>query len=130
VPVRHIEDDEVLTQYGTTDQDFHTEPRVAGVQGMSVIAGGWDPIAAGDIVRYSGALGDGTDAARYTTAGTLRAEGLEVTHTPNRRNPEHVRVQGPGDWGPDESAAFDRSFGPIQVGENLDDGLEEEDDRA
>lgn len=125
---RPIQDSETLTHYGTTTEEFRNEPRWATESELSLIVGGVDPLLAGDIVRPSGALNDGTDSARYTTAGALRAEGFDVRHSPTRRNPDHVSVGWPGDWTMEVSIAFDSCFTEIEVADppNADD--EEVDD--
>jgi hypothetical protein len=70
-----------LTQYGTTKEAFRTCPRAGIEDAVSLLLGGFGPLDAGDRVRGR-ALDDGSDAARYTTAGRLRWAGFEVTNTP------------------------------------------------
>lgn len=119
---RHIEDDEALTQYGTTTDPWRVEPRWDREKAVSLLLGEWTPEGAGDKIRGSGALGDGTDAARYSTAGTLRKQGFAVIHTPNFRNPDHVAVRRD----PWLAGEFNGCFGNVQVGTAPDDPLEEE----
>lgn len=116
VDPRPIADGEELTQYGTTTEPFRNEPRWWKESAVSLVLGGWDPLAAGEIVR-GWALDDGTDAARYTTAGTLRSKGFTVTHRPTKRNSEHVTVTVDGAWDVSVCQAFDGCFGVIEVGE-------------
>lgn len=113
---REIGDEEELTQYGTTIDPFRNQPRWGREGAVSVLLGGWHPLEASRKVRGI-ALEDGTDAARYTTAGTLRAQGFRVTHTPGYRNPDHVSVHFSGEWDEQVCEAFDRCFGPTEVGE-------------
>ena len=113
---RAIDDEEELTQYGTTTDRFRNEPRWLREDAVSLLLGGWHPLAASQKVRGI-ALEDGTDAARYTTAGTLRARGFSVTHAPGRKNPDHVVVSFDGVWDEQVCEAFDECFGPIEVDE-------------
>jgi hypothetical protein len=118
VPIiaREIGDEEELTQYGTTTDQFRKRPRWGKENAVSLLLGGWHPLEASRKVRGI-ALEDGTDAARYTTAGTLRANGFRVTHTPGYRNRDHVSVHFDGVWDEQVCEAFDRCFSPIEVDE-------------
>lgn len=106
----------------TTDP-LRNKPRVPQDHGaVSLLLGGWTPEAAGECIRSHGALNDGTDAARYTTAASLRSSGFVVTHTPSRGIPEHVSVTSAA-W---DAEAFHACFGPVQEGTPPADGLDEE----
>lgn len=96
-PPRLIGDDEELTQYGVTTDPFRNQPRWRQEEAVSLLVGAWDSLEAGYRVRGQ-ALEDGTDAARYTTVGALRAKGFIVTNTPTKRNPDHVSVSWDGEW--------------------------------
>lgn len=127
VPPRPIGDDEELTQYGTTTEPFRNEPRWVRENAVSLLLGGWEPLAAGHKVRRHGALDDGTDAARYTSAGTLRVKGFTVEHDPGRKNPDHVRVTRLGPWDAAVCQDFDACFSEVQVDPTP---REEEDERG
>jgi hypothetical protein len=111
---REIGAEEELTQYGTVTEPFRTRPRPGIENAVSLLAGGFSPLEAGDRVRRQ-ALNDGTDAARYTTAGALRAAGFDVTHTPTKRNADHVSVEFVGEWDDKASVRFDACFGDVEV---------------
>lgn len=121
---REILDDEELSQYGTVTDDWRNQPRPFETD-VSLLLGRWDPVSAGDVIRWrgGGALQDGTEVIRCTTAGTLRSAGFRVHHTPNRRNPDHVSVTAVGTW---NSGAFERCFTEYQVAPEPVDQLEEE----
>jgi hypothetical protein len=123
VEPRTIEDEEELTQYGTTTEPFRNEPRWWKEQAVSLIAGGWHPLAAAQKVRGF-ALEDGTDAARYAKAGALRAAGFTVAHKPTKRNDDHVSVSR-ADW---DAKAFDDCFGDVEVAEMENQAEEDEDE--
>jgi hypothetical protein len=107
-----LADDQVLTQYGTTTQPWRTAPRMRDRGAVSLIMGNLTGPVAGAVVRANGPYGDGTDAARTTTAGTLRAHGFRPSHSPSKGNPLHVSVAAEREWDED---AFDRCFGEPQV---------------
>lgn len=109
-----IGDDEWLTQYGTlhpitSDEVFPHEPRWNQENDLSMLWGWLSVAEATAAVRGRHPTPD-RDAVRYTTAGTLRAEGFTVEHTPRLRNRNHVSVTLNGDWDASMCQALDASF--------------------
>ncbi len=116
VPGRYIDDDESLTQHGTHRADgtfnFRTSlrhDRAPVEQSMSLLCGALDPGAAA--TARHGNPPRPRDAARLTTAGTLRAEGFRVEHTPRLpSSPLHVSVYWDGEWDDEVANKFDSCF--------------------
>jgi hypothetical protein len=103
---RHIEDDEILTQYGQTGPDgdqFHGQPRFDGngETDLSMLVGKFDAGEALGLIAGHKAASD-RDSARYFQVGALRARGYQVTHTPNRKNVYHSSVTAPAGCDPRE----------------------------
>jgi len=117
---RAIGDDEVLTQHGVrlTHGTFRFRNRLRADKeppelDMSLILGEVTPNEAGAI-RFRGprtAKDLSRDAVRTTTAGTLRAAGFVVFHTPRRLNRRHVSVYRDEQWDDVVAMKFDRCFG-------------------
>lgn len=111
---REILDDEPLTQYGYMGV-FRNALRVDILEPeLSLLAGRLTGAEAGAIVRNDQTViqfpeGHG---ARHTTAGTLRAAGFMVFHSPSKKNPRHVSAQWPESWDDRVSEAFDECFEP------------------
>jgi hypothetical protein len=103
---RPIGDKEVLTHYGIGNE-FRTTPRWRIEESMSLLVGQLTGEEAAARILKGGPRGDGSDCARYTTAGRLRQAGFTVVHTPNRKNPDHVSVSCEGPW---DDEAFDGCF--------------------
>jgi hypothetical protein len=90
----HVE----LTQYGELGIPFRNYLRVdIGEPEMSLIMGRQTAMAAALLVTKTVPP---CAAARWTTAGQLRAQGFVVLHSPTKGNPLHVSVFPPG--GPQE----------------------------
>jgi hypothetical protein len=105
-----LDDDQVLTQYGTASDGFRCQPRWSKEDALSLIRGRLSGEEASRVVRRGRLLGEGRDLARYTSAGTLRRAGFEVLHTPTRLNPDHVSVRFKDDWDEEVCDAFDDAF--------------------
>jgi hypothetical protein len=89
-------------------RDFQNPPEVD----ISLIRGRIGEQDAGKIVcRKYVRMARAIHAVRYTTAGELRSKGFIVTHSPTKRNPDHVSVEWRGDWTDEVSATFDTCFG-------------------
>lgn len=118
LPTRVLADDEELTQYGSKanpahdDKPFRQKLRERDEGSVSLMIGHCTPTeAALAIGQFSAHHGDG---ARYTTVGELRGAGFTVTHTPNRRNPDHVSVAAKGDWTPERGNEFAKCFKQVE----------------
>ena len=110
--VEEIRDQEEVTQRVCRGRDAVPEinaPRPRDMGRVSVIRGRVTPSEAYDVVRKGGTPGP-DDGARYTTVAALRRAGFVVTHSPNPRNPDHVSVSYPGDWGSDVALLFKSCF--------------------
>lgn len=120
-----IADADELTQYGVIDEPIRNTPRWATESAVSLMLGSWDALAVGEVVRRraGGALDDGTEFARHTTAGTLRQAGFTVTNTPTIGNALHVSVTQEGSW---DAEGFHRCFGEPKIAAPPGDALEEE----
>lgn len=97
---REIGDEEYLSQYGsrlTGKPPFLDRPRSVDTDGLSATVGSLTPAQARRLVRRVGLVGS-DDGVRYAPAGALRAMGFEVTHTPSRRNKDHVSISYAGEW--------------------------------
>jgi hypothetical protein len=95
-PLRCVEDDQVLTQYGRELPGMPTfrEKPAAGKPEVdfSLLKGRLSPEQAHDYVTSTG-RGLERARVRYTTAGDLRAAGFTIVHTPGRiREGTHVSV--------------------------------------
>jgi hypothetical protein len=107
-PVRDIDDDEVLCQYGEIGRSFRSRPRQGIETELSLCAAAHSPTAAGVCVR--GFAQPRIDACRWTTAGSLRRAGFSVTHAPEIFNPHHVLVGHDGTWDNNTSRRFHSAF--------------------
>lgn len=112
--IQELRDDVELTQYGEDGDGFRNHLRVPiGETEMSLIIGRQSKMAVALLVTKTAPP---WAIARYTTAGTLRAAGFRVTHSPTRGNPLHVSVfppsgpHGPGDWDEGMATSFDKCF--------------------
>jgi hypothetical protein len=93
-----IADDEYVTQRIERGRAEIDRPRVSDFDGMvSVSRGRKTPSQMFHVVRKAAKCGP-DDGARYARVGDLRSAGFDVTHTPNRRNPDHASVSYPADW--------------------------------
>lgn len=118
LPIRTLADSQELTQYGSStnpahdDKPFRQKLRERDQGSVSLMTGHCTPeeasLATGHIAAQPG------DGARYTTAGELRAAGFTVTHSPTRRNPDHVSVAAPGDWSVDCGEEFAKCFDRVE----------------
>jgi hypothetical protein len=113
-----IPDDAPLTQYGeirpSKEPQFRKKPREEIFEtDVSLIWGRLTPSEASRRVTH---VVSPLAAARYTTAGALRAVGFAVRHTPGRSNPKHVSVvpdtehPEPADWDDSMAESFDKCF--------------------
>lgn len=107
-PVRDLDDDEVLTQYGVVGEPFRNAPRWETEQELSVCAARHDTAASAMCV--TGRVRPGHDASRQTTAGSLRRAGFGVHHSPTHRNEHHASVSFDGVWDDEMRKAFDEVF--------------------
>jgi hypothetical protein len=127
---RRIEDDDPLTQHGRQMSDgsfdFRNRLRVTlspPETTMSLLDGRFSPDEAGEL-RFGHRRRNQRhpNAARYTTAGKLRNEGFQVTHTPRLpMSPNHVSVTWDGDWDGEVAGRFDACFDGEQGGESSGD---------
>lgn len=113
-------DSEELTQYGRegTSPVFRDAPRSSQETELSMLRGHLSAAEAAIYVRKR-SQADDRDQVRYTTVGRLRDLGFEVTHTPSRRNPDHVSVRVPEGrvpWEDAERGAFVKAFDPAATG--------------
>lgn len=93
----------------TAGQPFRCRPRIPRDQGaVSLLLGHYDEEEAAQIVARHGKLPG--DVVRYTTAGTLRALGFVVSHTPTKRTATHVSVEFPGTWDDKTDELFEEAF--------------------
>ena len=124
VPGRVIADDDPLTQHGTQRADgtfsFRNELRAdknPPERSMSLLDGALSPAAAASARRFTQPP-QPRDAARWTTAGTLRSKGFRIEHTPRLpRSPLHVSVYWEhGEWDDGVAMAFDSCFGAPKGG--------------
>lgn len=112
-----LPDDQELTQCGTKlaggSYRFRNMPRTERdppERSLSLLRGALTPHEA-----MTAAFGTHRkchrDAARQTTAGTLREVGFRVEHTPRYPlSPDHVSVYWSGDWDDDVGDLFDGCF--------------------
>ncbi|HEY9564767.1 MAG TPA: hypothetical protein VIR30_13455 [Nocardioides sp.] len=107
-PVRDIDNDEVLTQYGVVGEPFRAEPRWDTERELSLCGAAHDPAAAALCVV--GQVNPRRDACRWTTAGSLRTAGFVVRHDPVPWNDHHVAVSFTGEWNDSRSRSFDEAF--------------------
>lgn len=114
VEVDEIEDDEWLSQYGSYAQLINNEPfkccPAYGQVDLSFLRGrAMLDEAARSVNRRKTTGATPGDGVRYITAGSLRAAGFRVWHSPTRLNPSHVsvaNVDGSAVWTDDEIDAF------------------------
>lgn len=111
-----LADEEALAQYGRENSDepcidprFRCVPRFEdGERDVSLLRGQMTiHEAAQAVCRRPAKPGD---VVRHTTAGALRSAGFLVSHTPTKRNKEHVSVEHQGKWTENMRKAFDLAF--------------------
>jgi hypothetical protein len=111
---REIDDEEYVSQYGSRETGgpvFWDKPRPEDTDGaLSVVLGVLTPEEARKPVRRGGAV-SASDGVRHARVGDLRAEGMQVVHTPRRENPDHTSVRRAGVWGDDATGKFNKCFG-------------------
>lgn len=104
LPGRHIQNDEILSQYGmkgSEGNEFRGQPRFddTGEQELSMLVGKMSRKDAHDYVAGHRALSN-RDSVRYFRVGDLRDRGYVITHTPTQQNPYHISVAAPADCDP------------------------------
>lgn len=109
--VDEIDDDEMLTQYGSTlkppgGPTFRRKPardqtNVSLVRGKLTV----EQVTALVALRDAGE----EDCARHVVAKALRHEGFVVRHDPLPANPDHVAVEFGGPWTDSVGKRFDRA---------------------
>jgi hypothetical protein len=127
-PDRCVPDATVLVQYSSDGKEFRNRPRIDRETCVSVLmADGWSLAKVSEYVRRASPTRAILERAgmRSTTAGTLRAAGFAVVHTPGAIvNGPHVSVVWPGaqpldqhvaTWSPEVSAKFDSCFNGHEV---------------
>ncbi|GAB3818703.1 hypothetical protein GCM10027605_71740 [Micromonospora zhanjiangensis] len=118
IPPEEIPDDAELTQYGKGQPGspgrFRDCPRIENNEpDMSLLLGRLGVKEAAKLVfKWQHPL----SAVRYTTAGTLRARGFVVRHTPSPSIPQHTSVLAPTlggepiEWDEDLAKIFAECF--------------------
>lgn len=114
---RDLPDDTELTQFGemgAMGAEFRNRTRPErGEIDMSLILGRVDAATASKAVRR---ISVANAIVRYSTAGTFRAKGFTVTHTPTPKRANHVSVFPPmigdklAEWDNDMAKLFDSCF--------------------
>jgi hypothetical protein len=107
--------DEWATQYGQVSTGFRRKPRWrVDRQGVSLIRGYLSPREATLIVqRREPRRSD--DCVRHALISRLQDVGFVVKPAPTRTNPDHLRVEYPGEWDDDVGERFDGCFGQTLV---------------
>jgi hypothetical protein len=127
---REIDDEEYVSQYGsrqTGSPGFLNQPRQVDVDGLSVTLGKLTPEEARRYVRRGGKIGR-DDGVRHARVGDLRRQGMLVTNTPSRENPDHASIsrpgKGPGEWSVEDQGTYDTCYGVPEWHEETEEGRE------